>query len=157
LLKKTSGNFLYAATVAAMYLQFVITQQNALESFLASNLLNIVTTCPLPLKSISLYIHIFSGVQNLKKVLEIVVLILDPITEMTPEAAVGFLGLKPGKVEMLLGDLSSIISVTSCQPMYTLPGSLGDFLLDPLRSRTFYLDIPLMNSRLFFEHIKTSE
>ena len=159
LVKKSSGHFLYAATVAR-YVSSVRHDPTArLEIIFGVQPLQ--RSSDMPFAEIdSLYMHIFSAVENVEKVLEIVALILHPMSAMTPEEATEFLGLKPGKLEMLLSDLSSIIFVTSQQYMYALHGSLGDFLFDPLRSRTFYLDMPVMNAHfahLCFEHIKISE
>jgi hypothetical protein len=159
LVNKSSGHFLYAATVAR-YVSSV--RHNPTERLeIIFGIQPPQHSSDMPFAEIdSLYKHIFSAVENVEKVLKILALILDPMSKMTPEQVASFLGLKPGKLEVLLGNLSSIISITPCQPMYPLHGSLRDFLLDPLRSGTFYHDMPVINSHfahLCFEHIKKSE
>jgi len=42
---------------------------------------------------------------------------------------------------MLFGDLSSVISISDIG-IQILHASLNDFLLDPTRSREFYIDLP---------------
>jgi hypothetical protein len=157
LVEKSSGQFIYAA----MVIRYVSSVRHNPPDRLGV----ILGRSPqlggdMPFAEIdSLYTHIFSRVENIEKVLQIVALILVSPVRMTPENAAGFLCLKPMELEMLLGDLSSVISVTS-QFIHIFHASLSDFLLDPLRSKTFRLDMPAIKSyfaHLCFGHIKAGE
>jgi hypothetical protein len=61
-------------------------------------------------------------------------------------------------IEMLLGDLSSIITISDVDPyIHILHASLRDFLLDSARSKEFYIDPSSVHTicmHLCFQHIK---
>ena len=158
LVDKSSGQFIYAATVVRYVSSVRHNPPDRLEVILGRSPQQ---GSDMPFAEIdSLYTHIFSGVENIEKVLQMIGLILVSPSGMTPQKAASFLRLKPGELEMLLGDLCSIISVAPSQFMHIFHASLSDFLLDPLRSKTFRLDMPALNSyfaHLCFGHIKASE
>jgi hypothetical protein len=158
LVEKSSGQFIFAATVVRYVSSVRHNPPDRLGVILGQSPQQ---GGDMPFAEIdSLYTYIFSGVENIKEVLHIVALILVSPVGMTPENAASFLCLKPGQLEMLLGDLSSVISVTPSQLMHMFHASLSDFLLDPLRSKMFHLDMPVINSyfsHLCFGHIKAGE
>jgi len=61
-------------------------------------------------------------------------------------------------LEMLLGDLSAVITISDDHPfIHILHASLGDFLLDSARSKEFYIDLSSIHTtcmHLCFQHIK---
>ena len=77
---------------------------------------------------------------------------------MDAESLEDFLLLNRGDVEILLGDLSAVITVSEDTPfIHILHASLGDFLLDSARSKEFYIDLSNIHTacmRLCFQHIK---
>jgi len=158
LVEKSSGQFIYAATVVRYVSSIRHNPPDRLEVILGRSPQQ---GSDMPFAEIdSLYTHIFSGVENIEKALQIIALIMVSPLRMTPQKAASFLCLKPGELEMLLGDLRSVISIAPSQFMHIFHASLSDFLLDPLRSKTFRLDMPALNSyfaHLCFGHIKASE
>jgi hypothetical protein len=69
-----------------------------------------------------------------------------------------FFLLSRGDIEMLFGDLSSLVIISNVEPyIHLLHASLGDFLLDPARSKEFYIDLSNIHTRcmhLCFHHNK---
>jgi hypothetical protein len=59
---------------------------------------------------------------------------------------------------MLLGDLSSVITISDVDPfIHILHASLWDFLLDAARSKEFYIDLSSIHTtcmHLCFQHNK---
>jgi len=77
---------------------------------------------------------------------------------MDAEALEHFFFLNRGDLEMLFGDLSSVISLSIVDsPIHILHASLGDFLLDPARSKEFYIHLSSIHTacmHLCFQHNK---
>jgi hypothetical protein len=67
----------------------------------------------------------------------------------TPFEIEEFLSLKPGDVELILADLSSVVCCDMRNgPIQLLHASLGDFLHDKNRSRQFYIENPTQHKEL---------
>jgi len=159
LVKKSSGQFIYAATVARYVSSVRHNPEERLEIILGIRPPQHSNDTPFA-ELDSLYTHIFSAVENIERVMQIIGLLLVYSGGNTPQKVTSFLHLKRGELEMLLGDLSSIISVTPSQSIEILHVSIGDFLCDPLRSRNFHLDMKVVSSdlaKLCIEHIKMGE
>ena len=69
-----------------------------------------------------------------------------------------FFLLRRGDIEMLFGDLSSLVAISNVKPyIHLFHASLGEFLRDPARSKEFYIDLSDIHTRymyLCFHHIK---
>ena len=108
----------------------------------------------------ALYRHIFSIVEDKKTILLILGFCLamwqGPITfiPMKLQDMEMFLGLDRGSIEVLLGDLCSVITISDAKPhIHILHASLGDFLLDRTRSKDLS-DIHTTCMHLCFHHNK---
>ncbi|KIM45364.1 hypothetical protein M413DRAFT_338718 [Hebeloma cylindrosporum] len=93
----------------------------------------------------AIYTHLFSSAFNIQLVMQIMGILIAPIKTGAPLATPidieDFLSLETGDVELILGDLSSVLR---CEmryvPIQLLHASLGDFLHDRKRSRQFYIE-----------------
>ncbi|KIM34652.1 hypothetical protein M413DRAFT_33130 [Hebeloma cylindrosporum] len=86
----------------------------------------------------ALYRHIFSTLDDTDLVLRILgVRLLAPLNVGGLER---FLLLNRGDIEMLIGNLSSIITISHNSYIHILHASLGDFLFDATRSKEFFID-----------------
>jgi len=69
-----------------------------------------------------------------------------------------FFLLSRDDIKMLFGDLSSLVIISNDEPyIHLLHASLGDFLLDPARSKEFYIDLSNIHTtcmHLCFQHNK---
>jgi len=69
-----------------------------------------------------------------------------------------FFLLNRGDIQMLFGDLISLVVISEVKPhIHLLHASLGDFLLDQAWSKEFYIDLSNIHTRcmhLCFHHIK---
>jgi len=88
----------------------------------------------------ALYTHIFSGVEDIERVLEILSFIF--FSDYSPPTTTieKFLSLQPGDVELYLADLHSLINHEPNQKICILHASLTDFFVDPRRSKTFWIN-----------------
>jgi hypothetical protein len=57
----------------------------------------------------------------------------------TPEIE-DFLFLRSGDIELYFGDLSSLINISPDQSIHILHASLTDFLVNPTRSKQFWIN-----------------
>jgi hypothetical protein len=139
LVKKSSGQFIYASTV----INYVSSIRHK-----PHNRLDIVLGIRPPQKDLpfaeldALYMHIFAGVEDIDSVLEILSLRLlsSHLWSMNSPLIEEFLSLQRGDVELYLGDLSSLVNVGRDQEIYILHASLTDFLVDPTRSERFWIN-----------------
>ena len=138
LVRNSSGQFIYASTV----IHYVSSIRHK-----PTDRLDIVLAIRPPQKDLpfaeldALYTHIFTGVEEIEPVLEILSLLIisssfSPLLPTIEE----FLFLQPGDVELYLGDLSSLVNIGSAQEIRILHASLTDFLLDPTRSKEFWIN-----------------
>jgi len=160
LVKKSSGQFIYALTVVK-YISSIRHQP--------ADRLNVILVIrpprharEMPLGEIdALYMHIFRTVEERETVLLLLGFSLLPsrIYPQTNAVAIKrFFRQNRGDIEMLFGDLSSVISTSNVNsPIHILHASLRDFLLDPARSKEFYIDLSSIHTacmHLCFQHNK---
>ena len=166
LVKKSSGQFIYASTVVK-YVSSIRHQP--------AGRLNVVLGIrpprharEMPFGELdALYTHIFTSVEDRETLL----LILGFYLISMPQASLDFLYppmdigdlelfflLSQGDIEMSLGDLSSLVVISNIKPyIRLLHASLEDFLLDSARSKEFYIDLSNIHTRcmhLCFHHNK---
>ena len=146
LVQKSSGQFIYASTVVK-YVSSIRHQP--------ADRLNVVLgigppryTQELPFSELdALYIYIFSAVEDRETLLRILgVYLVSPSRPWSVDLPVPdlerFLFLNRGDIEMLFGDLSSVIAISEVRSdirIRFLHASFQDFLLDATRSREFIL------------------
>ena len=161
LVKKSSGQFIYASTVVK-YVSSIRHQP--------ADRLNVVLGIrpprharEMPFGELdALYMHIFAAVEDIETVLLILGYYLLSRPRFHPVMDIGdlehFFLLSRGDIDMLLGDLSSLVVISKFEPFIRLlHASLGDFLLDPARSKQFYINISnihIVCMRRCFHHIK---
>ena len=146
LVQKSSGQFIYASTV----MKYMDSSRHR-----PTQRLDIVfgITNPgndTPFAELdALYLHIFSTVAEIDKVLKVLwallLLTVHPTTGMTPYFIEDLLFFQRGDLSMLLSDVHSIIDVPPINlsqrlPVRILHASLGDFLLDKSRSQALHID-----------------
>jgi len=160
LVHKSSGQFIYASTVVKYVSSIRHQPANRLKVVLGIRPSRHVREMPFG-ELDALYRHIFTSVEDRETVLLILgfeQLPLSQRTIMDAEALEDFLLLNRGDVEMLLGDLSAVITISDDHPFIRiLHASLGDFLLDSARSKEFYIDLSSILTacmQLCFQHIK---
>ena len=145
LVKKSSGQFIFASTVAKYVnshchwppdrLKIIFGQSNPGEETPFSEL-------------DGLYHLILSSVADIEKVMDVLaLLILQPFKgewAKTTTMCEEFLFYRPGEIQMILSDIHSIISVPAPahhnERLQFFHASLSDFLLDRSRSKDLFLD-----------------
>jgi len=160
LVKKSSGQFIYASTVV----KYVSSIRHR-----PADRLNIVLGLrpprharEMPFRELdALYTHIFASVEDKETVLLILgfqLLSSSRYPQMDAEEVEDFFLLNRGDIEMLFGDLSAVITVSDVDPfIHILHASLGDFLLDAARSKEFFIDLSSIHTtcmHLCFQHNK---
>jgi hypothetical protein len=143
LIKKSSGQFIYASTV----INYVTSIRHK-----PTDRLDIILGIRPPQKDLpfaeldALYTHIFAGVEDIERVLEIlgVVFFSHPHLHHSPSLVMieKFLSLRTEDVEMYLVDLSSLVSIGLDQEVHILHASLTDFFMDPTRSKELWINPP---------------
>ena len=162
LVKKSSGQFIYASTV----MKYVSSIRHK-----PADRLNVVLGIrpprhahEMPFGELdALYTHIFTSVEDRETLLLILGFFLLPDLNFHPLGDIGgvehFFLLSRGDIDMLFGDLSSLVVVSNGE-LYEpyirlLHASLGDFLLDLARSKESYIDLSNIHTtcmRLCFHH-----
>ncbi|PPQ93116.1 hypothetical protein CVT25_003351 [Psilocybe cyanescens] len=148
LVRKSSGQFIYASTVV----KYVASPHHR-----PIHRLEIVLGIQLPkagdnpfAELDALYRHILMGVEDVDLLLQIIgfVVLYIPSFSYCPVTYIeAFLSLAPGDIQLLMQNLGSLISVEN-HPYYPNDAevltihhaSLKDYLLDPSRSKDFFLD-----------------
>ncbi|PPQ96090.1 hypothetical protein CVT26_004722 [Gymnopilus dilepis] len=144
LVNKSSGQFIYASTVA----KYVESKKHSPPERL--QIVFGLTTNPSkdsPFAELdALYKHIFKTVENIEKVTDVLnFLLLHPLPANTQKmATIGqYLFYKPGEIDLIVGDLHSIIAVPppgdSDAELRFFHASMSDFLVDPARSEKFFI------------------
>ena len=160
LVKKSSGQFIYASTVVKYVSSIRHHPTDRLNVILGIQPPRYAHEMPFG-ELDALYTHIFSSIEERETVLPLLGFHLLPrppaslLTEKNPLEA--FFLLNQGDLEMLFGDLSSVIEVSYYYPLRILHASLTDFLLDAARSKEFYIDLSSIHTacmRLCFHHNK---
>ena len=147
LVRKSSGQFIYASTVIRYVASIRHKPVDRLDIILGLRPLQ----RDLPFAELdALYMHILGGVEDTECVLEIFSVIFfcensHPICwyewNLVPSIIEKFLCLQPGDVELYLGELNSLINLEpSDEKIHVLHASLTDFLVDPTRSKTFWIN-----------------
>ena len=137
LVRNSSGQFIYASTVIHYVSSIRHKPTDRLDIVLAIR----PSQKDLPFAELdALYTHIFTGVEEIEPVLEILSLLLIVPFPPPPPTIEEFLFLQPGDVELYLGDLSSVVNIGPQQQIKILHASLSDFLLDLTRSKGFWIN-----------------
>ncbi|KIM47225.1 hypothetical protein M413DRAFT_23460 [Hebeloma cylindrosporum] len=143
LVRKSSGQFIYASTVVKYI--------SSLRHQPADRLNVILRIRPprhageMPFGELdALYSHILSCVDDTKTLLRILgIQLFSPFGALMERVELEhFFSLNEGDIDMLLGDINSIVTFNNQLPyLHMLHASLPDFLLDADRSRHFYVDL----------------
>ena len=143
LVKKSSGQFIYASTV----MKFVDSTRHRPTERLNMILGLQPTGKDMPFAALDeLYKHIFLAVADIEAVMKVFeVLFFFPSLKHSIDVVETFLCLTPGELQIILSDLHSIIAVPSPQDIANrnlrlFHASLGDFLLDKSRSGNLFID-----------------
>jgi len=167
LVKKSSGQFIYASTVVKYVSSIRHQPADRLNVVLGIRTPRHVREMPFG-ELDALYTHIFTSIEDRETVLLILGFSLlqglRPWFTIYPSQSMDigdveqFFLLSRGDIEMLFGDLSSLVVISNAKPyIHLLHASLGDFLLDPARSKEFYIDLPNVHTtcmHLCFRHNK---
>ncbi|KDR73205.1 hypothetical protein GALMADRAFT_724755 [Galerina marginata CBS 339.88] len=136
LVQKASGQFIYASTVVKYISSLTHNPTSRLDIILG--------LCPVirgaPFADLDeLYRHIFSTVEDLGAVLQVIGLIILGRQPLTREIEL-ILGLNHGDIELLLSPLAAIVAIDKKTDFVRiLHASLDDFLLDNVRSKDLYI------------------
>jgi len=144
LVRKSSGQFIYASTVIRYVASIRHKPMDRLDIILGIR----PPQRDLPFSELdALYIQILAGVEDIENVLEILSVVffcnhrsLFPEWNLDPPIIEKFLCLQPGDVELYLGDLNSLIAIEPDQKIRIFHASLTDFFVDPTRSKTFWIN-----------------
>jgi len=93
----------------------------------------------------ALYTHIFTGVEDIEHILEILSLIFCSHNswQCAPSMVIEtFSSLQSGDVELYLGNLSSLVSIRPDKQINILHASLTDFFLDPISLKELWINLP---------------
>ena len=141
LVRRSSGQFIYASTVIHYISSYRHNPTNRLDIILGIH----PPQKDFPFAELdALYTHIFNGVEDIEKILDILSLIFfsrGPLGYFPSLVMIEkFLSLPTGDVELCLGDLSSLVSIGPHQQVNILHASLTDFLMDPTRSKELWIN-----------------
>ena len=164
LVEKSSGQFIYASTVVK-YISSVRHQPaDRLDVVLGIRPPRNAREMPFG-ELDAFYADIFASVDSEDR--KMVLLILGHYLVVVPVAIYSlmdigdlelFFLLRRGDIEMLFGNLSSLVAISNVKPyIHLFHASLGDFLHDPARSKEFYINLSDIHTRymyLCFHHIK---
>jgi hypothetical protein len=160
LVKKSSGQFIYASTVVKYISSIRHQPADRLNVVLGIRPPRHIREMPFG-ELDALYTHIFASVEDRETVLLILgfqLLSSSRFVHPGAEDIEDFLFLNRGDIEMLLGDLSAVVTVSDVHPnIHVLHASLWDFLLDAARSKDFYVDLSSIHTacmHLCFQHNK---
>ncbi|KAF8806742.1 hypothetical protein BYT27DRAFT_7100444 [Phlegmacium glaucopus] len=165
LVQKSSGQFIYASTVLKYLDSPHRRPTDALDIIFGLSNPGVDT----PFAELdALYTHIFSNVKNIDKALEILSLLLLKQTEMplTPRLLENLFFLRYGDLYIIFSDLQSIMDVPApgtdrdSSEIRIYHASLGDFLLDKLRSAKLYIDAGNAHATLtgyFLKHFSKTD
>ena len=141
LVRKSSGQFIYASTVIRYSTSIRHKPTDRLDIVLGIR----PAQKDLPFSELdALYTQILAGAEDIECVLEILsaVFFLSRTFSLPSHVIENFLSLQPGDVELYLSDLHSLINhdPDPHEPIRVLHASLTDFLVDPTRSKTFWIN-----------------
>ncbi|KDR69450.1 hypothetical protein GALMADRAFT_255940 [Galerina marginata CBS 339.88] len=151
LVHKSSGQFIYAATV----IKFVRNSRRRPVEQLNIILGLIAARHDTPFAELdALYFQIFSMVEDLPRVLEVLsyYFLIDDDVAPSPSQIETMLSYPPGDIQLILIDLHSVLSVgdvgDNWDQVYVLHASLRDFFMDRTRSQNFYIDKAKASARI---------
>ena len=147
LVKKSSGQFIYAATVVKYVSSNRHSPTRRLEIILGMQ----PARNDVPFAELDgLYLSILSSVEDIKATIRLLgVLVLTNISPQTPEVVGEFMFLDPGEVQRLLLDLASVVKCVDKETeIRMLHASFPDFLLDRSRSGEYYIDPSMMHAEI---------
>ncbi|KAF8970336.1 hypothetical protein BDZ97DRAFT_1914653 [Flammula alnicola] len=160
LVRKASGQFIYASTV----LKYIQSPKHRPDDRLSVILgISPAPSHDTPFAELdALYTHIFASVGNIHAVIRIFGILIirrserdSPGDFTTPSAIERLLFFRPGEVQLLLGDLLSLIALSGRDtPIKVLHASLADYLLEPSRSGKFHVDLEVVHSLLARYYLK---
>lgn len=147
LVQKSSGHFIYAS----MVMKYLDSPKHKPMKRLGVVIGLLPVGGDVPYKELdTLYTHIFSFVEDIAGALQIIGFILfrgdkrGTNCEPTPKFLECLFGLDPGDVYLCLSELHSILDIplptANNIPIRISHASLGDFLVDKLRSGNYFLD-----------------
>jgi len=152
LVKKSSGQFIYASTVMKYVSSIRHQPADRLNVILGIRPPRHAREMPFG-ELDALYTHIFSCVEDRETVRLLLGFHLLSSSRpfgfpMHAKGLEHFFLLNRGELEMLLGDLHSVIQINSIfhPAIRILHASLGDFLLDPGRLKEFYIHPPSIHT-----------
>ncbi|KDR79938.1 hypothetical protein GALMADRAFT_1170378 [Galerina marginata CBS 339.88] len=166
LVLKSSGQFIYAATVVKFVRSTRHRPMDRLDIVIGLR----PAARDLPFAELDvLYHHIFSSVDDIGPVFRILILYLLSRHRfgldgfLTLHDIEEILGFSPGEIPVLICDLASVITIGKVRDnlshLYLLHASLEDFFFDKSRSKNLYIDQPLWHARfahMFFQHVASS-
>ncbi|KAF5315207.1 hypothetical protein D9619_007090 [Psilocybe cf. subviscida] len=136
---KSSGQFIYASVVAKYVKSTRHRPHHRLDVVL--NLRPAMRDLPFS-ELDSLYTHIFSGVDDIKRVLDVISFaIIFRNESVFVKEIEHILRLDAGEIPILLCDLGSVISYEKNGTLKILHASLVDYLLDGTRSKEYSIDV----------------
>jgi len=148
LVYKSSGQFIYASTL----IRYVTSIRHK-----PTDRLDIVLGIRPPQKDLpfaeldALYTRILAGVEDIEHVLNILSIVIfchrPFLTKWSSVRVEEFLSLQPGDVELYLGDLNSLMSIGP-EEIFILHASFTDFLVDPTRSKEFWINPPARHTTI---------
>ena len=137
LIKKSSGQFIYASTVICYVSSIRHKPMDRLDIVLGIR----PPQNDLPFAELdALYMHILAGVEDVEPVLKIFSFLFFSSSPLLPSKMEEFLSLQPGDVELYLKYLSSLVNIGPDQRIQVLHASLQDFLVDPTRSKELWIN-----------------
>jgi len=139
LIVKSSGQFIYASTVIRYITSIRHKPTDRLDIALGIR----PPQRDLPFSELdALYTQILGGVDDIERVLEILGCVFFFRYIPHTMAIDAFLSLQPGDVELYLSDLSSLVTINQgpYPGIRVLHASFTDFLVDPTRSKTFWIN-----------------
>ena len=157
LVEKSSGQFIYAATV----IRYIESRRDQPEDRLQTVLELRSSETDTPFAALdALYLQIFSSVDknqidNVLKVLSALVLLKNYEVDRLASVEKLF-GYRYGQLEGVMGDVVALVDIPIKRrlPVKIYHASLPDFLLDPSRSRDFFLDSPRAYANLALQYLR---
>jgi len=148
--QKSSGQFIYAATV----IRYVKSLRHMPHQRLSTAIGLTPVKGDLPFAELDcLYRTILSSVENIQEVFMIFALCVtssrEPALDILFASTIDLVfSLGAGELQLLLCDLGSLVSL-SYTGIEFLHASLLDFLFDPARSKEYFIDVAIYNPRIF--------
>jgi len=159
IVQKSSGHFIYAATVIRFVESYRHRPMERLKIIFGLSPPN----SDLPFVELdALFTHILSSVVDIDRVLQVLSLLLTVLGMATSSHLEELLSCDQGEIRLLLVDLHSIIRVpeSDTDEIRILHGSFRDYLIDRSRSGPFFIDLSEAYAKLavmYINHIKSSQ